>query len=47
MESNTNIKIRTPATTVMVLMIIAGSAVAQNRMVFGLGAATNLNDTYP
>ena len=28
-------------------MIIAGSAVALNRMIFGLGAATNLNDTYP
>jgi len=47
MESNPNIKTWTPATIVMVLLIIAGTAVAVYRMVLGLGAATNLNDGYP
>ena len=47
MESNPNIKTWTPATIVMVLLIIAGTIVAMNRMIFGLGAATNLNDAYP
>lgn len=47
MESNPSIKTWTPATIVMVLLIIAGSIVAMNRMIFGLGAATNLNDAYP
>jgi len=47
MESNPNIKTWTPATIVMVLLIIAGAAVAGYRMVLGLGAATNLNDGYP
>jgi len=47
MESNPNIKTWTPATIVMVLLIIAGTAVAGYRMVLGLGAATNLNDGYP
>ena len=47
MESNPNIKTWTPATIVMVLLIIAGTAVAVYRMVMGLGAATNLNDGYP
>jgi Ni/Fe-hydrogenase subunit HybB-like protein len=47
MESNPNIKTWTPATIVMVVLIIAGSAVALYRMLFGLGAATNMNDGYP
>jgi len=47
MESNPNIKTWTPATIVMVLLIIAGTAIAVYRMVMGLGAATNLNDGYP
>ncbi|MBV5316648.1 MAG: Ni/Fe-hydrogenase cytochrome b subunit, partial [Desulfobulbaceae bacterium] len=47
MESNPNIKTWTPATIVMVLLIIAGTAVAVYRMVMGLGAATHLNDGYP
>ncbi len=47
MDSNPNIKTWTPATIVMVLMIIAGTAVATNRMIFGLGVTTNLNDVYP
>ena len=47
MESNPNIKTWTPATIVMVALIIAGSVVALYRMINGLGAATNLNDGYP
>ena len=47
MESNPNIKTWTPATIVMVVLIILGSAVALYRMLFGLGAATNMNDGYP
>ena len=47
MESNPNIKTWTPTTIVMVLLIIAGTAMAGYRMVLGLGASTNLNDGYP
>jgi Ni/Fe-hydrogenase subunit HybB-like protein len=47
MESNPNIRTWTPATIVMVVLIILGSAVAMYRMLFGLGAATNMNDGYP
>ncbi|QQG64527.1 NrfD/PsrC family molybdoenzyme membrane anchor subunit [Desulfobulbus oligotrophicus] len=47
MESNPHIKTWTPATIVMVVLIILGSAVAVYRMLYGLGAATNLNDGYP
>ncbi|MDD2464947.1 MAG: Ni/Fe-hydrogenase cytochrome b subunit [Desulfobulbus sp.] len=47
MESNPNIKTWTPATIAMVVLIILGSAVALYRMLFGLGAATNMNDGYP
>ncbi len=47
MESNPNIKMWTPATIVMVVLIILGSMVAVYRMVLGLGATTNLNDGYP
>ena len=47
MESNPNIKTWTPATIVMVALIIVGTVVAVYRMVFGLGATTNLNDGYP
>jgi Ni/Fe-hydrogenase subunit HybB-like protein len=47
MESNPNIKTWTPATIVMVALIIVGSMVALYRMIYGLGAATNLNDGYP
>ena len=47
MESNPNIKTWTPATIVMVVLIILGSAVALYRMFYGLGAATNMNDGYP
>lgn len=47
MESNPEIKTWTPATVVMVVLIIAGSLAALYRMIFGLGAATHLNDGYP
>jgi Ni/Fe-hydrogenase subunit HybB-like protein len=47
MESNPQIKMWTPATIVMVVLIIIGGAVAGYRMLFGLGAATNMNDGYP
>ena len=47
MESNPNIKMWTPATIVMVLLIIVGTVIAVYRMVMGLGASTNLNDGYP
>ena len=47
MESNPHIKMWTPATIVMVVLIIIGAAIAGYRMLFGLGAATNMNDGYP
>jgi Ni/Fe-hydrogenase subunit HybB-like protein len=47
MESNPAIKTWTPATVVMIVLIIAGSLAALYRMIFGLGAATHLNDGYP
>lgn len=47
MESNPHIKMWTPATIVMVVLIIIGGAIAGYRMLFGLGAATNMNDGYP
>lgn len=47
MESNPHIKMWTPATIIMVVLIVLGGAVAGYRMLFGLGAATNMNDGYP
>lgn len=47
MESNPNIKTWTPATIVMVLLIIAGGAAGIYRMIYGLGATANINDVYP
>lgn len=47
MESNPNIKTWTPATIVMVLLIIAGGAAGVYRMIYGLGATANINDVYP
>nr|WP_320010366.1 Ni/Fe-hydrogenase cytochrome b subunit [uncultured Desulfobulbus sp.] len=47
MQSNPNIKTWTPATIVMVALILLGSGVALYRMLYGLGAATNMNDGYP
>ncbi|WP_028581742.1 NrfD/PsrC family molybdoenzyme membrane anchor subunit [Desulfogranum japonicum] len=47
MESNPAIKTWTPATIVMMLLIIFGVGVGVYRMINGLGATTNLNDVYP
>lgn len=47
MESNPNIKTWTPGTIIMVILIIIGSCLAMYRMIYGLGASTNLNDGYP
>ena len=47
MESNPNIKTWTPATIVMVVLIIVGTVVALYRILSGLGAVTNMNDGYP
>jgi hypothetical protein len=47
MESNPQIKMWTPATIVMVVLMLIGGAIAGYRMLFGLGAATNMNDGYP
>lgn len=47
MESNPEIKTWTPATVVLIVLIIAGTLAALYRMIFGLGAATHLNDGYP
>ncbi|NLX18421.1 MAG: hypothetical protein GXY53_03950, partial [Desulfobulbus sp.] len=47
MESNPHIKTWTPATIVMVALIIFGSLIAGYRMLYGLGASTNLSDGYP
>lgn len=47
MESNPNIKTWTPATIVMVVLIIVGITVGVYRMIYGLGATTHLNDAYP
>ena len=47
MSSNHEIKMWTPKTVVMVLFIMIATAIALYRMVYGLGAATNMNDGYP
>jgi len=47
MSSDHEIKMWTPNTVGLVLFMIIGLAVALYRMAQGLGAATNLNDTYP
>ncbi len=44
---NQQIKMWTPTTMVLVLIMAAGFLVALYRMIFGLGAATNLNDYWP
>ena len=41
------IKMWTPATLVLVLIMAAGGLVGIYRLLFGLGAATNLNDYWP
>ena len=47
MSSDHEIKMWTPNTVVLLLLIIAGSGVALFRMTKGLGAVTNMNDMYP
>jgi Ni/Fe-hydrogenase subunit HybB-like protein len=47
MSSDHEIKMWTPNTVVLLLLIIAGSGVALFRMTKGLGASTNMNDMYP
>jgi len=42
-----DIKMMTPTTTVLIFIMAAGFLVAVYRMLFGLGAATNLNDLWP
>jgi len=47
MSSDHEIKMWTPNTVILVLFIMVGLAVVLYRMFNGLGASTNLNDTYP
>lgn len=47
MSSNHEIKMWTPTTLVMVLFVMIAGAIALYRMIYGLGAATNMNDGYP
>jgi Ni/Fe-hydrogenase subunit HybB-like protein len=47
MESNPTIKTWTPVTAVLLLFIVIGSMAMLYRLVFGLGATTNLSDAYP
>jgi Ni/Fe-hydrogenase subunit HybB-like protein len=47
MSSDHEIKMWTPNTVGLVLFMIIGLTVALYRLANGLGAATNLNDTYP
>jgi Ni/Fe-hydrogenase subunit HybB-like protein len=47
MSSDHEIKMWTPNTVVLLLLIIAGSGVALFRMTKGLGAVTNMSDIYP
>ncbi len=47
MESNPTIRTWTPTTFILLFFIVAGSAAIVYRLIFGLGATTNLNDSYP
>ena len=47
MNSDHEIKMWTPMTVIMVLFVMIAAAIALYRMVYGLGAATNMNDGYP
>ncbi|MBW2521830.1 MAG: Ni/Fe-hydrogenase cytochrome b subunit [Deltaproteobacteria bacterium] len=47
MSSERDIKMWTPNTVVLFLLILVGGAVAFYRMAKGLGASTNMNDVYP
>jgi Ni/Fe-hydrogenase subunit HybB-like protein len=47
MKSEHEIKMWTPTTVVMFLLMLAGGAILLVRLVRGLGAVTNLNDRFP
>ncbi|NOR23950.1 MAG: hypothetical protein GQ542_06060, partial [Desulforhopalus sp.] len=47
MSSDHEIKMWTPNTVGLVLFIMVGLVAVFSRLTNGLGAATNLNDTYP
>jgi Ni/Fe-hydrogenase subunit HybB-like protein len=47
MNSQQEIKMMTPTTVVLLLIMALGSIVAIYRLINGLGAATNLNDNFP
>jgi len=47
MKSDHAIRLWTPNTGGLLFFILLGTGVALYRMLYGLGAATNLNDTYP
>ena len=47
MESNPTIRTWTLTTFILLFFIVAGSAAIVYRLIFGLGATTNLNDSYP
>lgn len=47
MKSYSDIKMWTPLTILLVLLIVLGGIVIGYRLLYGLGAATNLNDRFP
>ncbi|MEK6744560.1 MAG: NrfD/PsrC family molybdoenzyme membrane anchor subunit [Nitrospirota bacterium] len=47
MKSHSEIKMWTPSTVLFVLLIALGGIVIAYRLLYGLGAATNLNDRFP
>jgi len=47
MKSEHEIKIWTPATVVMIIIMLLGGVILLVRLVKGLGAVTNLNDRFP
>lgn len=47
MKTNHEIKMWTPLTRMLVTIIVAGGLVLIYRLIFGIGAATNLNDRFP
>jgi len=47
MKSHSEIKIWTTSTVLFVLLIVFGGIVMVYRLMYGLGAATNLNDRFP
>ncbi len=47
MESEHEIKMWTPTTVILLLIMAAGAAILIYRLIAGLGAVTNLNDRFP